>query len=90
MVSKKRPGARIPKFASIEEEAEFWDSHDTTDFEGQFKPVKVRFAKELSKGITVRLDSATLELVEARAHEMGIRPSALVRLWVLERLRRTE
>jgi hypothetical protein len=39
---------RIPEFKSIEEEAEFWDIHDATDYEGEFKPVRVRVAKNLT------------------------------------------
>ena len=42
--------SRIPKFSSIEEEAKFWDMHDSTEFEDEFKPVQVRFAKNLSQG----------------------------------------
>jgi CopG antitoxin of type II toxin-antitoxin system len=41
----------IPAFNNIEEEAEFWDTHDTTEFEDEFKPVKVHFAKLYDKGI---------------------------------------
>lgn len=78
---------RIPAFASREEEAEFWDAHDTTDYEDEFKPVPARFAKNLSEGITVRLDPQTLEDLRARAHEKGIGPTTLARMWILERLR---
>ena len=42
--------SRIPEFSNIEKEAEFWDTHDTTEFEDEFKPVQVRFAKNLSEG----------------------------------------
>ena len=42
--------SRIAEFSNIEEEAEFWDTPDTTEFEDEFKPVQVRFAKNLSKG----------------------------------------
>ena len=59
-IRRKRGPSRIPEFHSIQEEAEFWDTHDTTDFEDEFKPVKVRFAKNLSEGITIRLDPETL------------------------------
>jgi hypothetical protein len=38
---------RIPKFASIEEEAVFWDTHDTTEFEDEFEEVEVVFADPL-------------------------------------------
>jgi hypothetical protein len=46
----------IPEFASLEEEARFWDTHSFADFEDEFKPVRVRFARNLSEGITIRLD----------------------------------
>ena len=42
-MQKERKKSRIPEFKTIEEEAEFWDTHDTTDYEDEFKPVKVRF-----------------------------------------------
>ena len=78
---------RMPNFKSIEEEARFWDTHDTADYEREFKPVKVRFAKNLSQGITVRFDSPTLKLLRTQAHTSGIGPTTLVRMWVMEKLR---
>jgi predicted DNA binding CopG/RHH family protein len=93
MTAEKEPGARtrakrrIPEFRSIEEEAEFWDTHDTTDFEEEFKPAKVRFAKNLSEGITIRLDPQTLTELRTRAHEKGVGPTTLARMWILEHLR---
>ena len=44
----------IPEFASREEEARFWDTHDMADYWDEFKPVKVRFAKNLSEGLHIR------------------------------------
>lgn len=32
-----RPKSRIPHFKTIEEEAEFWDTHDLTEFEDEFE-----------------------------------------------------
>jgi len=79
--------SRIPEFNSVEEEAEFWDTHDTTDFEDEFRPVKVRFAKNLSHGLTIRLDPETLDKLRREANEKGIGPTTLVRMLVLEHLR---
>jgi len=45
MTKKTTTKKRIPEFTSIEEEAAFWDTHSTTDYEDEFKPVRVRFAK---------------------------------------------
>jgi predicted DNA binding CopG/RHH family protein len=78
---------RIPDFASREEEAEFWDTHSTADFEDEFRPVKVRFAKNLSEGITIRLDPETMTTLRTRAKDKGLGPTTLIRMWVLERLR---
>ena len=84
MTKKSTPEKRIPEFASIEEEAAFWDTHSTADYESEFKPVRVRFAKNLSQGITIRLDPETLEKVRVQAHEKGIGATTLIRMWVLE------
>jgi len=78
---------RIPPFASLEEEAAFWDSHDTTEYEREFKPVEVRFAKNLSEPLTIRLDPDTLRQLREQAHEKGIGPTTLARMWLIERLR---
>jgi hypothetical protein len=83
-----RAKRQIPEFASIEEEAEFWDTHDTADYEEEFRQVEVRFARNLSRGLTVRLDPQTLEELRAQAHRKGIGPTTLARMWILENLRR--
>ncbi|MBA7520970.1 hypothetical protein ES705_13070 [subsurface metagenome] len=38
---------KIPRFKSVEEEAEFWDTHDTEEFADEFEPVEVKFAYPL-------------------------------------------
>ena len=83
----KKKSTRIPEFASREEEARFWDTHDTTDYEDEFRPVRVRFAKNLSEGITIRLSPETLATLRSEAREKGIGPTTLARMWILERLR---
>lgn len=85
-MNKCRKTSPIPEFKSYEEEAKFWDTHDTTDFEDEFKPVQVRFAKNLSQSITIRLDSETLAHLRALAKEKGISPTTLIRMWILEHL----
>ena len=82
--AKKR---RIPEFATREEEAAFWDTHDVSDYWDDFKPARARFAKQLSEGITIRLDPETLARLRSLASEMGIGPTTLARIWILEHLR---
>lgn len=88
MTSKERMTKEpLPEFKSREEMAEFWDTHDFTDYMDEFKPVKVRFSRRLSEGLNIRLDKETLEVLRLKAHEQGIGPTTLVRMWILERLR---
>lgn len=82
--------SRIPEFASRQEEAEWFDTHDMADYQDEFKTVKARFAKNLSQGITIRLDPETLTKLRTQAHEKGLGPTTLVRMWILERLKEQE
>ena len=79
--------SRIPTFTSYAEEAEWWDTHDITDYLDELKPVKVRFAKNLSEGITIRFDTPSLNKLRLQARDKGIGPTTLARMWILERLR---
>lgn len=81
------PGSRIPTFATREEEAAWWESHDLADLQDEFRTVRARFSRNLSEGITIRLQPDTLAPLRGLAHERGLGPTTLVRMWVLERLR---
>lgn len=78
--------SRIPKFASMEEEAEFWDTHDITDFLDELKPTTLEFSGNLAQGLVVRFDSDIFKRVCGIAHNKGVTPDALVHQWVVERL----
>ena len=85
-VKEERKKSRIPEFKTIEEEAEFWDTHDTTDYEDEFKPVRVRFADKLFDRVTIPVDTDTLAQLDSLASEEELNATALARRWVLERL----
>lgn len=79
---------RIPAFASIEDEAAFWDSHDVTEFVGaELQPVEVKIGADLADRLTVRLDRADREQLVRQAKVKGLGPSTLARVWLKERLR---
>ena len=84
MTKTKKP---IPDFKNRQEMAEWFDTHDMTEYD--FKPVKVRFAKNLSVGLNIRLDPKSLEDLRTVAHEKGIGPTTLARMWVMEHLKAT-
>jgi hypothetical protein len=80
---------RIPKFKSIVEEAEFWDTHDSEDYAGEFEQVDVEFAHSLRHKwiLTIDLDEESFGKVKQMAETIGEKPEFLVRSWVLEHLR---
>jgi hypothetical protein len=84
--AQTQPKSRIPHFTSREKEAAWFDTHDMADYQDEFKTVRARFAKNLSEGITIRLDPETLAEMRAQARKKGIGPSTLARIWILERL----
>ena len=89
-MTTSRERTAVPEFASREEEAAFWDTHDVTDYLDELKPAEVRFAKNLSAGLTVRFDPETAAALRAIAKEQGIGPTTLMRMWVLERLKEVQ
>lgn len=72
----------IPVFQTRREEAEFWDSHDFTEFLDETDPVKLRVSENLASALSVRLDRQDREELERRAARQGIGPSTLVRMWI--------
>lgn len=79
--------SRIPEFSNYQEEARWWETHNLADYQDEFKTIKVRFAKNLSEGLHIRLDPETLMKLRIEAKEKGIGPTTLVRMWVKEQLR---
>lgn len=82
----KKIKSKIPEFKNREQEAKWFDTHDITDYQDEFKTVKTRFAKNLSEGITIRLDPGTLNKLRSRAHKKGVGPTTLARMWIMENL----
>ena len=78
--------SRIPEFASIEEEAAWWDTHSIVDYLDELEPVKLKFAKNLSSPIAVRLDADDRAKLTRIADEQGVGTSTLIRMWIKDRL----
>ena len=84
--TKDKRKSRIPEFSSYDEETKWWESHNLADFQDEFKPVKTRFAKNLSEGLHIRLDPDALMELRNEAKEKGIGPTTLARMWILKQL----
>ena len=90
MATGSKTKSRIPDFASIEEEADFWDTHDLTEFEDEFEPVEFEIAKPLKVTwmLSIRLEKETFDALKAIAKPKGLGASTLARMWILEELER--
>jgi len=79
----KKP--KLPETDSIQELAQFWDTHDLTDYEDDLEevvePVFVR-----GVAIKVPLESREVEAVEQIAQAKGVSPQELIRAWVLQKI----
>jgi hypothetical protein len=79
----------VPDFKSIEEAAEFWETHDSADFEGEWDEVTegVRWVVTEPNGrIAFALKEREFAALRERAHQAGLGPGSLALQWVLERL----
>jgi predicted DNA binding CopG/RHH family protein len=79
---------KIPKFKSEKEEAVFWSTHDSTEYESE--ETKVKFARPKKKLVSLRLDDKTIHQLKKIAESKGIGYLQLVRMWVLENLSKTK
>ena len=85
---------RLPEFNSEEEEARFWDTHDTIEYLDEFKSVEIEVTpeleeriltkRELKKQVTLRLDPAQIENVKRIASRKGLPYQTLIRMWITE------
>jgi predicted DNA binding CopG/RHH family protein len=82
--------AKIPKFKSEKEEAEFWATHDSTDYLKETKEVRVEFTRPKKKLVSLRLDEKTIKELKKIATSKGIGYLELIRMWVLEHLNKTK
>ncbi|MDH7485535.1 MAG: CopG family antitoxin [Anaerolineae bacterium] len=74
----------IPDFESYEEEAGYWGTHDSTKFE--WEPIKMTVSRPLKVTYAIRLEPQTVEKIREIAANMGIGPTTLARMWILEKL----
>ncbi len=81
----KKP--KLPKTDSIQKLAEFWDTHDLTDFEDELEEVaEPVFVRETA--VKVPLGSREAEAVEQMARAKGVSREELIRSWVLQKIAR--
>jgi hypothetical protein len=75
----------VPVFPSREAEAQFWDTHDLTDYAAFDAPVPFGPLARRSEQVTLYVDPETLDLVKAMAAEQDLPWDALLGIWLVER-----
>lgn len=78
--------ARIPRFRTLEEAAEFWDTHDLEDYVDDTEPVTLTVAlRHRKKVLTVALPLELYERIEALAARRGLRLEKMIVEWLKEK-----
>lgn len=88
---------KIPKFKTEEEEARFWDEHDSIEFIEDFEQVDIKVApelekeilnkRELKKPITLRLAPKQIDAVKKIAIKKGLPYQTLIGMWITEKIK---
>ncbi len=82
--------AKIPKFKSLKEESEFWDTHSILDYWEESKPARGPFvdARPPKKLVPIRFDGAVIDAAKRIAKAKGVGYQTLLRMWAYEGLAR--
>ncbi len=79
---------KLPQTDSIEELAQFWDTHDVTDFEDKLEEVtEPVFRRVKEPAIQIYLPQPDIDRIDQLAADRGTQCEALIREWVIEKSR---
>ena len=73
-------------FDTLEEIAEFWETHDLTDYESYLTPVEATVAMHPTHEYVISLSDSLNTLLQQRVQQEGVSLNTLVNLWVQEKL----
>ena len=78
--------AKIPKFKTLDEAAEFWDVHGFEDYVEDTEPVTIamRIARR-NRTLMVPVESEVYSRMEALAARRGLRVEKMVAAWLEEK-----
>lgn len=78
----------IPKFENAQQEAEFWDTHDSTEYVDWPKAEKAVFPnlKFSTESISIRLPAPLLARLKELANEKDVPYQSLMKTYLSERV----
>ena len=85
-----KPRKRIPDLKTDEEIAEFWDTHDSTEYEHDTEPVEVSFPRPRLKQVCLRLHPSHIDRLKEIAATKGVGYQTMLRMWITERQRQEQ
>ncbi len=79
---------KIPLFNTMQEEADFWDTHSINDYLPELKETRVVYRPKIKKesNVVLRMEPELKKRLSALSRKKGITLSALVRIWLIEKL----
>lgn len=90
--------SQLPKFATLEEERAFWETHSIADFPEEWTAVdesielspalegKIRSRRDQKHLLPVYLEPGQWDRVRKAAQKKRVSPETLVRRWIEEKL----
>ncbi len=76
---------KVPKFKTLKEEREFWDTHDSTDYLDDFKTTKnVVFVRPRKEVISLRLEPKFIRRLRELADKEGLPPTTYARMLIVK------
>jgi len=81
---KQKKLKKIPKFKNEDEEREFWDTHDSTEYVDWSKAKWGTFfdVKPSTKTISIRFPNITLAKLKQKANRMDVPYQSLIKQYV--------
>lgn len=89
-VKKMKKLKKIPKFKSEDEEAEFWATHDFTDYFDMKKAIvnpEFPNLKLSTKTITIRVTESLLNSLKQIANKKDVPYQSLIKIFLTEKVR---
>lgn len=85
----KKKLKQIPIFKNEDEERDFWDTHDTTEYFDMSKPLMLRFPnlKMSTKIITFRITQSLYEDLKTLANKNDVPYQSLMKMFLAEKVR---
>ena len=85
-MSKRKKVKSVPKFASEQEERDFWETHDSSEYVdwAGAKSVAMPNLKPSTKTISLRLPEGLLDSIKIEANKRDMPYQSLIKAWLAE------